>query len=185
MKFRLLLARVYLISGAIIFAPEVANASFGLSLDELYRQLIRDENQGQLPAYLSGAEEEKAARNRIDISVPASGENIIGVLESNAYETEEMRQAKERKEWLTTVLAVKKGTPTPFDISRIEKMADNSNPEAVELLAWLYATGTGVPKNLPKALSLYNEASRLGVAGAKANADTIAKSLSLSPRRRK
>ncbi|MBR7158744.1 MAG: sel1 repeat family protein [Alphaproteobacteria bacterium] len=185
MKFGRILTRAYFIFGAIIFAPSFAHASFGLSLEELYRQVVMEENQGRLPAYFSGAEVRQENRNRIDVSVPTTGDNIIGVLESDVYESEEVRKQKERQEWLQTVLAVKKGSPTPFDVAKIERLADLSNPEAVEMLAWLYATGTGVPKNLPKAMSLYNKAAYLGVPQAKANAENIYKSLSSMAKRKK
>ena len=59
------------------------------------------------------------------------------------------------------------------DIALVTALADEKKPEAVELLAWMNATGTGVEQNFYNAWFLYTEADDLGVKEAKRNAAVI------------
>lgn len=176
MKFKDILARGYFIFIGIILFLFLAQESFSLSLDELYREIVQEENEGKLPEYFSRELREEKSK-RLEDKISPTGDNFIEVLEKEGEFTKQ-EAIKEQRLWIETILAVKRGSPTAFDISRIERRAEKLDPEAVELLAWLYATGTGVKKDLSKALSLYNVASSLGVARAKANADSLYKTLS-------
>ena len=75
--------------------------------------------------------------------------------------------------FLDAVKSVKSGTASAEDIALISSLAAEKNPEAIELLAWMNATGTGVSQNLYNAWFLYTEADDLGVAQAKENAFVI------------
>ena len=75
--------------------------------------------------------------------------------------------------FLDAVKSVKSGTAAAEDIALISTLAAEKNPEAVELLAWMNATGTAIPQNFYNAWFLYTEADDLGVAEAKKNAAVI------------
>jgi len=75
--------------------------------------------------------------------------------------------------FLSAVKAVKSGLVSAEDIALVTALADEKNPEAVELLAWMNATGTGVEQNFYNAWFLYTEADDLGVKEAKQNAAVI------------
>jgi len=75
--------------------------------------------------------------------------------------------------FLDAVKSVKSGTAAAEDITLISTLATEKRPEAVELLAWMNATGTGIPQNFYNAWFLYTEANDLGVTGAKENAAVI------------
>ena len=77
------------------------------------------------------------------------------------------------RSFLSAVKAVKSGTASAEDVALISSLAKEKNPDAVELLAWMNATGTGLSQNFYNAWFLYAEADDLGVTGAKRNATVI------------
>lgn len=67
------------------------------------------------------------------------------------------------------IARVKKGKPTPDDISLIEHHAAAKEAAAVEVLAWCKLGGIGMPADAIAAYRLYREAADLGVANARHN----------------
>jgi soluble lytic murein transglycosylase-like protein len=66
---------------------------------------------------------------------------------------------------------------TPATVRAIQRAAGAGDPQAVEVLAWMYVQGRGVSQHLCTALHLYLHADMLGVARARANARLISDSL--------
>ena len=70
---------------------------------------------------------------------------------------------------------VKSGKVTASELRELEVKAGENNPQAVEILAWVYARGVGVKPDLIKAFRLYMQAESLGVPDAKLNAAKVYK----------
>ena len=64
---------------------------------------------------------------------------------------------------------------TAVELRELEVKAGENNPQAVEILAWIYAKGVGVKPDLVKAFRLYMQAENLGVPDAKLNAAKVYK----------
>jgi len=166
---------------SLSFLPTQACA-FGLSLDDMYRDIVRSENDGYLPTYISN-------KNTIDIQIDdgdevkkiespklKEGENSIVYL-NNKRKEDKAKAAARRKEWQEIVNAVKKSKVSPYHFTKIQAMSDNDNPKAIELLAWMKANGVGCKQDLVSSYYLYKKASRLKVKNASKNALVVYKSL--------
>jgi len=175
---------LFLLFLAII--PKEAS-SFGLSLDDMYRDIVRSENDGYLPTYISD-------KNTLDLQLD---DNDVKKIESPKLENEENKvvylkskrkenKAKieaEKKEWQQIVNAAKRAKISPYHYTKIQDMADNKNPKAIELLAWMKANGIGCSQDLVSSYYLYKKASRLKVKNASKNALLVYKSLPDNTRR--
>lgn len=171
---------------SFILIPNNAK-SFGLSLDDMYRDIVRSENDGYLPTYISD-------KDTIDIQLDDNDikkietpklnqdENTIVYLKNKRKENNAIDSAKE-KEWEEIVTAAKTTRISPYHYTKIQKMADNNNPKAIELLAWMKANGTGCSQDLVSSYYLYKKASRLKVKNANKNALLVYKSLPDKTRR--
>lgn len=147
---------------------------FGLSLDEMYRMSLRDENGGVLPGYIVNrgltpwpepkppTPEERAAD---------TGAGVIRLPLTQALP------------WPEVVKQVASGNPGPFAVDLVQRYTRSGNPEALELLAWMHVGGIGVQKDLPQAFHLYLRADTLGVSSAKDNAEAIYKAMTRAERR--
>lgn len=86
------------------------------------------------------------------------------------------------EQWKSIVVAVKRGNVTPFDLAEIRRRSEHENAEAIELLAWMYATGTGIRRDLPKSYAYYMHAAQLGVPSAYDNVRVVYQAMSPSQR---
>jgi TPR repeat protein len=75
------------------------------------------------------------------------------------------------------------GKPRAGDIDTLLQRTGSGDSEALELLAWCNATGTGVPRNSVVAYLLYGEAAAVGVANAARNQAAVYET-SLTPEER-
>ena len=159
------------------------------SLDDLYRDIIRSDNEGYLPLFVI---------NRATLDPSAKEEQLLKKLpehrEGNQNpETKPIKltndsQAKEKAEkaaqlkWQQTLKAVAENKVTPMELSEITYRAEKDDPKAVEVLAWMYTKGVGVGKDFVKAFKLYQKAEELKVPKAKENAAKIYKAMSAEQR---
>ena len=181
--------KVFLMRGLVFvflgvcFVPSFAVA-FGLTADQMYRNLLITENGGSLPSYYPAGR-----KNAGNVSLPfkkqeSESEKIWK--ESNASFSEPVEtdifQAGNKEEWKDVVLSVKNGRTTPFDLETIRRRSTADDAEAVELLAWMYATGNGVRRNLTKSWTYYLQAAHLGVPSATENAQAVYKAMNTEER---
>ncbi len=135
-----------------------ANA-FGLTADQMYRNLMRAESDDSLSAALK--REKKGDDPVLTFNKhsprPDPVEPQIG---------EDRSVFKAQYNWRDIVVAVRRGQVSPFDLEEIRRMSEHENAEAIELLAWMYATGTGIRQDLPKSYAYYLHAAHLGVPSA-------------------
>ena len=153
--------------------------AFGLTADQMYRNVLTQENEGALPSYYTVREQaekkkiissllpENAARTQL---LPIN-ESVLSPQESAFSEFDLQR------EWESVIKAVKENRLTPFDLEIIQKRAQNDDAQAIELLAWMYATGKGLKQDLVKSWLYYTQAAHLGVPSGTKNAQAVYKSM--------
>lgn len=169
----------------------VPSICFGQSagLDEIYRQIVRAENQEYLPMFVKNRTQPNFLKDLEDIEHQStadgqsleSGSEVIE-LENKRKILEALQKAEELK-WQGVVLAVQQNKVTPFELEEIEKRAQDNDPRATEVYAFMNARGQGINQDLIKAFLLYQKALELNVARAKENAILVYQSMNTEQRR--
>lgn len=158
-----------------IFLSAVPDShGFGLSLDEMYRMSLRRENEGVLPGYVV---------NRGQAPWPEPKPLTPGERDADTGAGVLSLPLTEPLPWPQVVKEVATGNPGPFAVDAVRRRARSDDAEAVELLAWMYAGGVGVHKDLAQSFELYLKANRLGVTTAKNNASSVYRSMTVAERR--
>ena len=147
--------------------------SFGLTVDEIYRSVVEEET-GQTLNPRAPKKEEKAS------PAPSSGKSEKAAPPEK--KTQKAQDFEPEAQWKDIVSAVKKGNVSPFDLAEIRKLSEQEKPEALELLAWMYATGTGVRRDLQKSYVYYVRSARAGVSSAAENARKVYQSMTPAQR---
>lgn len=169
---------VGVVLGADWSGPEWIGSAmaFGPTLDSIFRDTVRGDNEGILPPYvlnrglipvphskpLTPEEAAELARER--------GGSIVGQDLSPALS------------WAEVLAEVARGEPTPLAVEAVRRRADGDDGPATELLAWMHVNGVGVRRDLVRAFNLYARAADLGIAAAPANAAAVFRSLSVDQR---
>lgn len=164
---------------------------FATSLDEIYRDLVKSDNQGYLPMFVKNRtapdflDEQSALKSvpapKPEDTSPLDPDREIVKLE-NKRKIHEAKIKAEIARWNATIEKVRHGQVTAVELYEVEQRANQNNPLAVEILAWVYARGIGVQTDLPKAFRLYQQAEELRVKDAAANAAKVYKAM--TPRQR-
>lgn len=141
--------------------------AFGDALDALYRDNVRADNNGELPGYLNAT-----VPPPIPEAKPPTPEDIMSKLRALTPSIVVPDSAPPIA-WPEVVKQVGSGAPGAFAVDAVRRKAEAADPQAVELYAWMNATGTGVRRDLSQAFALYLQADGLGVTGSKENAKAI------------
>lgn len=157
-----------------------AQPSYASSLDELYRDLIKSDNEGYLPMFVKNRH---APDVLLDDKLPDTAEiqpapvaDIPEPSEVNFINEERQKEDAlkvEQRKWQETIKAVAENRVTPIELEEIIRRADQNNPKAVEIYAWMNTRGIGIKPDLPKAFQLYQKAILLGVPEAEKNAAQV------------
>ncbi len=164
-----------------------SNVAQAASLDEIYRDIVRDDNKGYLPIFVKNRNqpellfEDDLAKQPPAPEIKDTPENQTVKLIDERKIREEKRLA-EIKRWNDAVKAVKENRVTPTELEEIDRYANNNDPKAVEIKAWMYARGIGVKADLIEAFNLYQKAAELGVNNAIQNAAQVYKSMTREQR---
>ena len=158
------------------------SSSHAMSLDEIYRDVIRSNNSGYLPIYVKNRnapqflldEEKLKDAQEVPPVINEPKKNMIIDFEDYRLQREQEEKAKTQR-WLKAIEAVKKNNVTPLDLKEIESKEELDDPTATEILAFMYARGIGVKMDLIKAFKLYRKAERLNIPNAKENAIKVYK----------
>lgn len=164
------------------FVPQAF--AFGLTADQMYRNLLANENHGVVPSYYAVSrpgEKPLLAFKKADSKTEKIWREKEGSF-LDAQKPEALSSVKQTQDWREIVGNVRNGHVTPFELEIIRRRSDNSDVEAVELLAWMYATGTGLKQNLTKSWTYYLQAAHLGVPTATTNAKAVYQAMSASER---
>lgn len=158
------------------------------SLDDLYRDIIRSDNEGYLPLFVLNRTTPDAESKKEEVTVkpsaPTAQNETPTASQSKPINLTYDSQADERAQkaaqlkWQQTLKAVAENKVTPMELSEITYRAEKDDPKAVEVLAWMYTKGVGVGKDFVKAFKLYQKAEGLKVPKAKENAAKIYKAMS-------
>ena len=151
--------------------------AFGLTADQMYRNLLASEKNTIRSASLS-------AKPLLTFKKVESKPEAIWQEKKVYFEKKTQKPADFEAEysWSDIVLAVKKGNVTPFDLAEIRRLSEHENAEAIELLAWMYATGTGLRQDLQKSYAYYLQAANMGVPSAYDNVRAVYQAMSPSQR---
>ena len=156
--------------------------SFASSLDDLYRDVIRSDNQGYLPMFIKNRAapdvlSEETLLNQVIEKQPSTQNFTKSInLTNERRKKEEERIAKELQ-WQETLKAIAENRVTPLDLEEINLRASQKEPKAIEVLAWMYTKGVGVQKDFVAAFRLYRQAETLQVPQAKENAIKVYKAM--------
>ena len=175
----------------LLFIALLPDASLAASsLDELYRDIIRSDNQGYLPLFVKNRkvpgdlliDEDNISSIKHLQPAPVDGNTEIINL-SNTYGRDSVLAKARQQQWLKTVAAVKSNQVTPFELNDITSRVKENDPKATEILAWMYTKGIGVTPDFVTAFNLYKKAASLNVANADKNASLVYKSMNDEQRR--
>ncbi len=160
------------------------------SLDELYRDIIRSDNQGYLPLFVKNRtvpgdilinEESISSLKHLEPATLKNNHPPVNL--SNTYGKDSVLAKAKQQQWLKTIAAVKSNQVTPLELNDITSRVEANDPKATEILAWMYTKGVGVNANFITAFNLYKKAALLNVANAEKNALIIYKSMNEEQRR--
>lgn len=151
--------------------------AFGRTLDEIFRDTVRRENDGHLPRYIINR-----GLPPIPERKPPTPEQAAAQARMHGPGIVEFEPGRPMA-WVDVVQEVAKGAPGPFAVEEVRRRARAQDPQAVELLAWMHANGVGVQPDLRAAFRLYLEADALGVEGARENAGAVYRSMNVEERR--
>ncbi len=177
----------FLISITTFLFPSFVIAS---SLDDLYRDIIRSDNSGYLPLFVKNRQPPIILLEEDDLlavkqtNAKTTSTNIVSVKLSNDINKRSALAKARQIQWLKTVAAIKSNQVTPLELQDITSRAKENDPKAIEILAWMYTTGTGVSTDFIEAFNLYQKAANLNVANAEKNALIVYKSMNDEQRRK-
>lgn len=160
------------------------------SLDDLYRDVIRSDNDGYLPLFVKNRsmpdvliEEEVLKKASSPTNSELKGFTKTINLTNDFQANEAAKRAKQLK-WEQTLQAVQENRVTPLDLDEITYRVSLSDAKAVEVLAWMYTKGVGVSPDFVAAFRLYQQADKLNVQGAKENAAKVYKAMTAEQKSR-
>ena len=155
------------------------------SLDDLYRDIIRADNSGYLPLFVKNREIPNFLLEieGYELQKNSSEKDIPPINLSNDFRHRmEVKKLKEEL-WLKTIESVKKDQVTPLELNEISQRVANQDPQATEILAWMYIKGIGVTTDFIEAFHLYKKAAQLNVANAEKNAMIVYHAMNKEQRR--
>ncbi len=159
--------------GMIVVFCGVSQAfAFGLTADQMYRNLLTSEKKS--------SQQSAAGEILLSFKKADSKPEEIWQEKKVLFEKKEQKAADFDAEysWNDIVVAVKTGNVSPFDLAEIRRLSEHENVEAIELLAWMYATGTGLKQDLQKSYTYYLQAAHMGVTSAYDNVRAVYQAMS-------
>lgn len=151
-----------------------ADLAYAVSLDAMYRDVVKSTHDGYLPIFVKNRETPTLDIDdtKFDTSykIDETQYAVEKINFSNDLQMQKIAEMKANEEWLNTVEAVESRIVTPLDLERIEKRVAQNYPKAIEVYAWMFAKGVGVEKDLIKSFALYKKAEELNVEKAHENA---------------
>lgn len=167
---------------AILAAQNTSAAS----LDNIYRDIVRSNNSGYLPLFVKNRQQPDILfEDNIDFNTPSHLKLITPdktLHLSQEFDQSDTIAKARRAQWLKTVAAVKSNQVTPLELDDIFMRVQENDPKAVEILAWMYTKGVGVPIDYVKAFNMYKRAALMNVANAERNALIVYKAMNESQR---
>lgn len=176
-----------LIIASLIWTNIISQTAQAASLDDLYRDIIRSDNQGYLPLFVKNRQEPEihpdTALEKIKQNTTPEKQQSGKTINLTNDTQQKLAQEKARQEkWERTIKAVQENNVSPIDLEELNVRAGNNDGKATEILAWMYTNGVGVTQDLATAFILYRKAESLNVPQAKENAVKVYKAMSAEQR---
>jgi len=171
---------------SLLLSSAYINTSSAAGLDEIYRDLVRSDNRGYLPLFVKNREapkifDDSALLNEVSQPTSLNEQSMKGFEDVN-LDNERQRQSAEAEaaelRWQNTLKNVQAGLVSSLELEELIEHERADNPQAVEVLAWIYAKGVGVEPDLIKSFNFYKKGTTLGIPQAKENAIKVYKAMS-------
>lgn len=161
----------------LIVSLSVVDCAYAVSLDSVYRDVVKSTNDGYLPVFVKNREAPSLKFDDSKFETYYEEDEEDADYEAFNFENDarlkKLAQIKMDDEWQNTVEAIQRRSVSPVDLERVKKRVAQKHPKAVEIYAWMYAKGVGVPKDLVSSYWLYIKADELGVEKAKENSRKV------------
>ncbi|MDD4555939.1 MAG: hypothetical protein PHE89_01235 [Alphaproteobacteria bacterium] len=158
----------------VLFGMMLSGEAFAVSLDSVYRDVVRSTHDGYLPVFVKNRETPTLDIDETKFDTSYSEDEKVYEIEkldfSKDARMKKLAAIRAHDEWLRTIESIEMRNVTPVDLERVEQRVAQNEPRAVEIYAWMFAKGVGVEKNLVKSFRLYRHAEELHVEKAKENA---------------
>ena len=167
---------------ALLFASVDARAT---SLDDIYRDIVRSDHDGYLPIFVKNRPERILPIDNVGLPDPPAEKadkknaNVSSetIFFTNQRRARDEKQDTKRQQWERAVNAVRNNTVTPVELEELDNRSQENDPRALELLAWMYANGSGVRQDLVRSFTLYQKCSQIGVPNSAENALLVFRSM--------
>ncbi len=162
------------------------------SLDDLYRDIIRSDNQGYLPLFVKnrkmpdilGTEKITARPSSDAVGDTASQKLPEAVSLVNPIPARKAALKAKELKWEQTLKTIEQNRVTPLELDELHRRLHLNDPKAIEVLAWMYTKGVGVQVDYIEAYKLYRKAALLNVPQAKENARLVFQSMNDEQRKK-
>ena len=153
------------------------------SLDDIYRDIVRDDNSGYLPIFVKN-------RNRPELlfedKIPneqekkATNKPVVKLTDERKIKQDAIKAEQAR--WQATIKAIQENKFTAKDLKMLDEYVEKGDSKAIEIKAWMLAKGYGIKQDLTSAFFLYRKAEKLGVPNALKNAAQVYRAMSREQR---
>lgn len=166
-----------------LLAALYASPALATSLDAIYRDLVKSDNQGYLPLFVKNRKAPDILNDEQITNIPPVEEvqepKVVPyqIPLVDKYKIAKEAELERLRRWDNAVKAVQENRVTPLELDEILRYVAVNNPKAVEIYAWMTARGVGVKQDLVKAFNLYQQAIFLHVPNAEKNAAIVYRDL--------
>ena len=160
----------------LLIALTLPHLGSAQSLDEIYRDIVKADNEGYLPLYVKNRQAPDFLDDDVKEAAKMPGATKKDTAPINLVDTRQLAEQKKREEelrWQNTIDAIKLNQVTPVELNIIESKVADNDPKATEIYAWMLARGVGIGQDLIKSFNMYQRAAFLNVPDAEKNAVTV------------
>ena len=163
-------------------------SSSATGLDQIYRDLVRSDNRGYLPLFVKNRNTPEVGSSdklleEVAAPVEVEKDNTVGLEDvnlDNPRQKKNMELEAENERWQQVLANVQRGYVSSYEIGILNSYEADDNPQAVEVLGWMYSQGVGVDQDLIRSFNYYKKAVDLGVSSAMENAVKVYRAMSAS-----
>ncbi len=176
--------KLKIILSLLIFSMQIQTGQ-AASLDDIYRDIVRDDNSGYLPIFVRN-------RNRPELlfedklpqaqttEAKKQEQPVVKLLDERKIKQDAIKAEAER--WQNAIKAIQANQITAKELKILDEYVAKDDAKAIEIKAWMLAKGHGLKQNLIESFLLYRKAEKLGVKDARKNAAQVYMSMNRSQR---
>lgn len=173
---------------ALIISAFHAGAVQATSLDEIYRDIVKDNNKGYLPLFVKNRnapdflEDDETLKAVKPVAPIKNDEQLRAVNLENERKKREAAQKAAELKWQRTIANIQAGKVTPVELEEVNTRMKNNDTHALEIYAWMLARGVGIQQDLIKSFAIYKQAADLNIPNASKNAALVYKAMNRQQR---